>query len=279
MYRVVRRNLTVGNIPVIDISRNSRAVALDIRQAASSVGFFQIVQHGVPGDVIREAYDQLQWFFSLPTEVKMQLHTSKVGGIRGYIGMFEQGNYGMDETDQRQKLQNLSKEERIKKLLKDAKEVFTLGTELDASHPLYVDVLYARNVWPAEEHFRNAIEKYYANLWQLSRKMFRLFAHSLDLEEEFFDDKVTETPMNSLNCIHYPPFDVGIFDQVQLGIGEHTDFECFTLLSQGDVSGLEILTNDGQWTQIPCIENAFVVNIGDMVIYLLFYGQRSNILE
>lgn len=49
----------------------------------------------------------------------------------------------------------------------------------------------------------------------------------------------------------------------QLGIGAHTDFECFTLVTQDAHSGLEVLSKSGYWIQAKPIPGSIVVNIAD----------------
>jgi isopenicillin N synthase-like dioxygenase len=49
------------------------------------------------------------------------------------------------------------------------------------------------------------------------------------------------------------------------------DYECFTVLSQGRVSGLQVLNQQGQWMLAPPIPGTLVVNIGDCLsIWLVF---------
>ena len=48
-----------------------------------------------------------------------------------------------------------------------------------------------------------------------------------------------------------------------MGIGAHTDYECFTLL-HATQPGLEVLNGAGQWIDAPPLPGAFIVNIGDM---------------
>lgn len=47
-------------------------------------------------------------------------------------------------------------------------------------------------------------------------------------------------------------------------MGEHTDYGLLTILKQDDTGGLQIKTKS-QWIAAPCIPNAFVCNIGDML--------------
>jgi len=49
----------------------------------------------------------------------------------------------------------------------------------------------------------------------------------------------------------------------QLGIGAHTDFECFTFVSQDEQGGLEVLSKSGYWVKAKPIPGSLVVNIAD----------------
>ncbi|MDT5064276.1 MAG: hypothetical protein QOK02_431, partial [Mycobacterium sp.] len=49
-----------------------------------------------------------------------------------------------------------------------------------------------------------------------------------------------------------------------LGIGAHTDYECFTLLKP-TAPGLEVLNGAGEWVDVPPVPDTFVVNIGDLL--------------
>ena len=49
----------------------------------------------------------------------------------------------------------------------------------------------------------------------------------------------------------------------QLGIGAHTDFECFTFVTQDETGGLEVLSKSGYWVKAKPIHGSLVVNIAD----------------
>jgi 2OG-Fe(II) oxygenase superfamily len=51
---------------------------------------------------------------------------------------------------------------------------------------------------------------------------------------------------------------------IEVGIGAHTDYECFTLLKP-TAPGLEVLNGAGDWIDVPPVPDTFVVNIGDML--------------
>jgi len=48
-----------------------------------------------------------------------------------------------------------------------------------------------------------------------------------------------------------------------VGIGAHSDFECFTILLQGG-PGLQVMNAEDVWVEAPPIPGAFIVNIGDI---------------
>ena len=53
-----------------------------------------------------------------------------------------------------------------------------------------------------------------------------------------------------------------------VGLGSHTDLQCFTLLWQDMIGGLRVLNKDGQWIKATPIEGTIVVNIGDYLMRL-----------
>jgi isopenicillin N synthase-like dioxygenase len=51
-----------------------------------------------------------------------------------------------------------------------------------------------------------------------------------------------------------------------LRAGAHTDYGSLTiLLPQPGSKGLEIMTPEGAWREVPPVEGAFVINIGDLM--------------
>jgi isopenicillin N synthase-like dioxygenase len=94
----------------------------------------------------------------------------------------------------------------------------------------------------------------------LGRHLFAGFALALDLPENWFEPKI-EKPMGQLRVLYYPPQD-GKVDPNHIGIGAHTDYECFTILAQSE-RGLQVQNRKGEWIAAPPVPGAFVVNIGD----------------
>lgn len=56
------------------------------------------------------------------------------------------------------------------------------------------------------------------------------------------------------------------------------DFECFTILEQGSVPGLQILSQGGEWILAPPIPGTMVVNIADCLSTWLENSRSDSIL-
>jgi hypothetical protein len=80
---------------------------------------------------------------------------------------------------------------------------------------------------------------------------------------------MTELTFRSDSVINYYPANTAPKNAtIDVGIGAHTDLQCFTFLWQDSVGGLEVLTKEGQWLKVPPVEDTFVVNIGDFLMRL-----------
>jgi len=127
--------------------------------------------------------------------------------------------------------------------------------------------MYAENVWPDSTllpDFRETVLDYYHHAVRLGKSLFPLFALALDLPENFFEDKITK-PAAIMRLLHYPPQNPKTVDESDriIGIGAHTDYECFTILWQDDVQALQVQNANGKWVHAPPIPGTLVVNLGD----------------
>jgi len=222
--------------------------AEELRFALTEVGFYFIVNHGIPSGQIREVFRQVAGFHARPLEKKLEIKLDKHNV--GYLPM--KGDTLRTSTVATVTKPNLN-------------EALFVARDLPSDHP---DVLAGRrfrsaNRWPSDlPGFREVIVDYCETIEQLVQKMVRLYARALDLPAEFFDHPFKE-PQYKLRMTHYPHQASTPDDE--FGIAPHTDTSFLTLLAPNNVPGLSIRTQSGKWIAAPTIADAFVVNGGQLL--------------
>lgn len=268
-------NSNSSSIPVIDFASFVNGTDEDRLRTSSSIdeacrqtGFFYLINHGVDEKLIERVYSQSKRFFSQSIDEKMKLFigSSAHGNNRGYTPLFEE---------------KLSAKG-------DLKEAFDLALELPADDIDRLErsaSLYGPNVWPENlpgltdrkrlvvsslfrlfvPGFRQCIyDEFYLAMKKLGFALLEAFSMSLNLSKDYFT-KLFEKPMMTMRILRYPP-QIDVVDDEQLGCGAHTDYECFTILSQSnDKKALQILNTQDEWVDVVPLDNCFVVNIGDML--------------
>ncbi|MFI6041839.1 isopenicillin N synthase family dioxygenase [Nocardia sp. NPDC051321] len=246
-----------GFIPVIDLSsRHSatgrRTIAAAIGAACASSGFFTIVGHGVPTELIDRMCATNREFFVLPDAAKDAVaHRPGVSGFRRMAGSTA---HSLD-----------------KKTPPDLCEVFSAHVTGDLSDPEraalgdYWASWKLANVWPsAPANFADTWHEYMATLSGLAGDLMRLFALALELDENFFDD-IFDHHVSSVAVNYYFPQQETPLPG-QLRRGEHTDWGSLTILYQDtDIGGLQVRHGAGEWRDVPTIPGGFIVNIGDLM--------------
>jgi isopenicillin N synthase-like dioxygenase len=253
---LVAARLEREEIPVIDMApflhgdaAARREVAAKIGAAARGIGFFYIVNHGVPDALVGRVYAEARRFFDLPASVKAEIAIEKSACHRGW---FMVGGENLDPAKQRSG--------------GDLKEGVKIGRDLAPEHPLVQagTPLHGPNQWPAGlPGWRETMQDYFDAMEGLGREMLHAFSLALDLDEAYFDNWLT-APMTTLGPLHYPP-QTGHITEAQLGAGAHTDYGCLTMLAQDEVGGLQVRSAAKRWIDAPPIAGSFVVNIGDMM--------------
>ncbi|KAH9480673.1 2-oxoglutarate-Fe(II) type oxidoreductase hxnY [Psilocybe cubensis] len=245
---------TVPIIDLTDIRSNDivkrRNLANEIRDACIQVGFFYVKNHGIPDVVIHDALEMAKKFFDLPIDTKMEIENRKTPNFKGYSPLLSGNNdpYGAG----------------------DMQEGFEFGWEAfnndEADKDSDTDgVMHGANIWPSETDvpgFRARVMHYYHEAVKLGKMLFPLFAMALDLPDTFFDDK-TQHSAALMKLLHYPP-QTGPVDDRVIGIGAHTDWECFTILWQEHgIQALQVLNSEKKWVDAPPIPGTLVINLGD----------------
>ena len=243
-------------IPVIDLGpwlageRGAlERAAEQLRIALTEIGFYYIVNHGVPPDAITAAYREAARFHGLPLERKMAVRIDRHNV--GYLPM--RGDTLRTSTVQTVTRANYN-------------EAFFVARDLPADHP---DVLADRrfrsaNRWPSDlPGFRDTIVAYCDRLERLVQSMMPIYAAALGLPASYFDIPFHDCQYK-LRMTHYPHQEVSADDE--FGIAPHTDTSFLTLVAPNEVSGLAFRTRAGDWIDAPPVPNAFVVNGGQLLL-------------
>lgn len=243
-------------VPIIDIGPflAGEPGALDrtageLRRALTDIGFYSIVNHGVPAALVREVYRQVARFHALPLDVKLKIKLDRHNV--GYLPM-------MGDTLRTSVVANVTKP--------NINEAFFMARDLPADHP---EVRAGRrfrsaNQWPPDlPGFRQPLVAYCDALERLVQRLVRLYARALDLPASYFDAPFSEFQYK-LRATHYPSQPAAPNDE--FGIAPHTDTSFLTLLAPNDVAGLAFRTPAGNWIDVPTHPDAFIVNGGQLLL-------------
>lgn len=242
-------------IPVIDLGPYLAGdpgaldrAAGELRFALTEIGFYFIVNHGVPPELVRDAFRQAARFHAQPVATKLLIRIDKHNV--GYLPM--RGDTLRTSTVETVTKPNLN-------------EALFVARDLPPDHP---EVIAGRrfrsaNQWPAGlPGFRETVVAYCDAMERLVRQLVRLYARALDLPAAYFDQPFAE-PQYKLRMTHYPDQPEAAADE--FGIAPHTDTSFLTLLAPNEVAGLSIRTQSGSWIDAPAIPDAFVVNGGQLL--------------
>jgi isopenicillin N synthase-like dioxygenase len=194
--------------------------------------------------MLDETYALSQIFFRSPDDVKDKVAVS--GGHRGWLRIGEARMEGSERFD--------------------LKESFIWGLDVPPEDPDVIagDRLLAVNRWPATpSRMRDVFNRYFTEMQRCGEQLLRAFALSLDIAPDYFIRHM-DRPVSRAAAVWYPPQAPDLGDQ-QFGVSPHTDYGTLTLVQQDAVGGLQVRSRDGDWVTAPPIEDALVVNVGDLL--------------
>jgi isopenicillin N synthase-like dioxygenase len=207
----------------------------ELRTALEDVGFFFVINHGVPWSLVERIYGEARRLHAHDPE---RLAAIAMDGQHGGYLKFAGGTSYASEI---------------------AGEVRT--PNLNAAYFAHLNGYRLANRWPELDGFRQTVEEYIDASAALGRRLLPVLAASLDLPTDFFDDYFDE-PSCTLRLSHYPVLDYGDHDW---GLAPHTDSSIMTMLPANDVPGLEIRPAGHDWIEPPSLPESFLINSGDML--------------
>ncbi|XP_010276485.1 PREDICTED: gibberellin 2-beta-dioxygenase 2-like [Nelumbo nucifera] len=230
-------------VPVIDLSRKRSQVMELILKACEDYGFFKVINHGVPKDVVARMEEEGFHFFAKPASEKQKAGPPSPFG-------YGSKNIGFNG---------------------DMGEVEYL---LLHSNPLSISQ--ASNAISTDPtKFSCAVNEYIEAVRDLACEILDLIAEVLRIpDKSALSSLIRDVDSDSLLRLnHYPPPGSGIDchdcnsslprHQNRVGFGEHTDPQILTLLRSNEVEGLQISLGGEVWVPVPPDPTSFCINVGD----------------
>lgn len=225
-------------VPVIDlgpsldpsVARTAElGVVSQIGKACEEWGFFQVINHGIPVDLIEEVLATSRIFFEFPAQEKMKVRARAPGGDQS---VFPTG-YNVYPPSRWDSYENL---------------YYRAGPA-------------ACNTFPEDlPQFRLVVEKLLKFLSKTAELIEGLVSQSLGLPANFLKEFIEER-IEPLKVLCYPR---AKSQHEEIGAWEHQDSSCITLVGQDESGGYQVL-KDGKWVDIKPTKGALVINIGDIL--------------
>lgn len=201
----------------------------------ANIGFMQVRNIGVDPALIARVFAASADFFKGPAPVKAACRYRSAAENFGYQGVADE-NLDPDAPA-------------------DLKETFTMRNIVQ--RPPSADR------WPSLE-FRDLMQAFYAQALGAAHAMQREMARTLGVREDAFVRAHTGENV-TLRLLHYPATGAAAVEPEQMGAGAHTDYGFLTLLFQNGVGGLQVVDASGGWIDVPPLDEAVVVNSGDLL--------------
>lgn len=251
---VTAAEIDIAEIPLIDFTpfltgdaAARQAVADEIARACRVIGFFYLKGHGVAQALIDGLFAQSRSFYRQPREEQLESAATR----EWYRGL-------VPAPVNRELTRNTRMFDQYRLQLEWPEDA-------RPDDPL-ARIFGVPNRWPEKlPEFRVAVDAYLGAMQTLSVELLRAFALGLGLPEDRFDGYFRYPP-SQLSLLYYPPLPENALAEAS-NIVSHTDEGPFTVLLQDSVGGLEVKRRDGTWISAPPVDGAFVINVGDMMMW------------
>lgn len=230
-------------LPVVDLRDEAADLRERLRTAAHDVGFFYLTGHGVPAQLSGEMLRAARRFFALPQADKDAIAMVRSPHFRGYTRLGGELTRGAV----------------------DWREQIDIGPERNPiggpGRPDYF-WLQGPNQWPAAlPELPEIVAEWDAALSGVARTLLAWWASALGSPADAFDAAFADAPATLIKIVRYPARAV-----TEQGVGAHRDSGVLTLLlAEPDSDGLQVRSPQGSWVDVPPLDGAFVVNIGELL--------------
>ncbi|MEV7613549.1 2-oxoglutarate and iron-dependent oxygenase domain-containing protein [Streptomyces sp. NPDC089799] len=236
-------------LPVLDLSladdpARRGAFREELHAAARDTGFLHLTGHGVTAAETARILELTRAFFALPEADRLAVSNLNSPHFRGYTRIGHEVTGGAN----------------------DWRDQLDVGAERAAPEvgpgdPAFL-WLEGPNQWPAAlPELRPAVLAWQERLAAVAHRLLRELLASIGAPEDFFDAAFADSPHLHTKLIRYPGADPTGAGQ---GVGAHKDYGFLTLLLQDSVGGLQVV-QDGGFLDVPPLDGAFVVNLGELL--------------
>ena len=264
-------------LPVLDLRRfrdasTRSAFVAELRGALTTRGFFYLVGTGVPPSTRARAMESARQFFAQPSSSKRTIDSSLSPHVRGFSELGAERTVGAVD---------------IREVWEMGPEAAPLGRAAAAEQPPFMR-LQGPNLWPSTPAtFQPTIGELFHSLTDVCEELMQGAALALGQDEGYFGAEATgyfadRGTAFKLKCCSYPPTSAaatgaqragGSIDSGKEaaaaaspshGVGPHKDYG-FLAVIDSDVAGLQVLDRHGDWLSVPLLEDALVVNSGELL--------------
>ena len=226
------------SVPTIDLRNIDDAALSAIDTACRDHGFFLLTGHGLD-ELMQDMWTQTEAFFAASSAVKHSVMRT-VDNPMGYY------------------------DRELTKRKRDQKETFDFRIIDWATGPRAM-------LWPAEPAgFEDALRRFFTACTTLSETTLHLICRAMGAPEDALDHAFGDRHTSTARLNHYPVEDPVSADEREaltplgdLALGHHTDPGAITLLMQDSIGGLQTLSTEDGWIDVPPDTGSIVVNMGD----------------
>ncbi|GER56154.1 2-oxoglutarate (2OG) and Fe(II)-dependent oxygenase superfamily protein [Striga asiatica] len=217
-------------VPVIDLGadeQNRASIVNKIRQSSEKLGFFQVINHGIPVSVLDEMISGVRRFNEQALEVKKEYYTRDV--TRKFVFNSNFDLYSAPAANWR--------------------DTFFSFMAPNPPHPHELP-----------DCCRDIQIEYSRHVMSLGCRLFGLLSEALGLEPNRLLEMECGKGLTFIG--HYYP--ACPQPELTLGASKHTDDGFLTVLLQDHIGGLQIFV-ENKWIDVPPVPGSLVINIGDML--------------
>lgn len=239
---------TSPSLPVIDYSKlvrsknskdpdnvqTSKTEQQKLYDALRDIGFVYLQNHAIPLTAQQQLFNHAKQFFARPESEKAKIETGESKAFHGWFSPVRTSN-GSRNSDQ--------------------KEAFDIGNDADLTRP---------NQWPADwPEFRTDMTFFFEKCHEVHLELLAALAEQVGLDSGFFLPYVQNRD-HFFRLLFYPETSGPSFKN-RYRASPHTDYGTLTLLFNDSNGGLQVRNRAGEYIDAPPMENAAIVNVGDLL--------------